>query len=96
MKRMKEVTIIVEAAIEEALISEVKKLGATGYTAWEARGEGHHGARRGDWEQSRNVCVKVVCDPALAGRIVKRLTEAYSRHYAMVVYLNDVDVAGTE
>ena len=47
--------VITEAAIERALIADLRRLGAMGYTVNEVRGGGSTGERSGEWEAERSV-----------------------------------------
>lgn len=90
------ITIITEASLESLLIEDLKSLGAHGYTIWEARGEGTRGVRSGDWDQSRNICLKVICEEETAQSIAAHLFEHYYSNYAMVIYIVDVQVLRPE
>ena len=43
-----------------------------------------------------NIRIEIVCDPALAERVAIRLRERYYDHYAMILFLHDVDVLRPE
>lgn len=92
MERRKLLTIVTESNIESLVTDDLKRLGARGYTACDAWGEGARGARKAEWEQNRNVRIEVVCDDTTAKAITEHLTKTYYDHYAMVVYLSDVEV----
>jgi hypothetical protein len=94
--KRKQLSIITEAAIESRLISDIKKLGAHGYTICDARGEGTRGVRAADWEGSRNIYIQVICDAETADRIARHLSETYYDYYAMVMTLIDVEVMRPE
>ena len=85
-------TVITEASLERRLIEDLRELGAKGYTITDARGQGHRGKRAQDWELSGNIRLEVICDAALAERLVAQLRERYYDHYAMILYLLDVEV----
>ena len=89
-------TIIAEAALERALIAEVREAGGGGYTISEVRGGGGSGERAGDWEGDRSVEFRVICDEALAGRIADRVMARYAPHYSLVLYLTEVGVRRAE
>jgi nitrogen regulatory protein PII len=88
---LKLVTIIAEGFLEEKLIREVKKLGAKGYTVTPARGEGSRGVRASEWEGG-NIRLECIVSQAVAEKIVARLTEVYFTNYAVIAYLQDVQV----
>lgn len=44
------VTIITERIFRDDIITDIKELGATGYTLTDTTGEGSRGVRASDWE----------------------------------------------
>jgi hypothetical protein len=89
-------TIVTEAVLERELLAEFDALGVRGYTITDARGKGGRGRRQSDWTQEGNVRIEIVCEPALAERVAMRLRERYYEHYAMILFLQDVDVLRPE
>lgn len=89
-------TVVTEASLERRLVEDLKELGARGWTITEARGQGHRGKRALDWEHGGNIRLEVICDAALADRIVAHLREIYYDHYAMVLFVHDVEVLRPE
>jgi hypothetical protein len=89
-------TIVTETALERELLAEFDALGVRGYTITDARGKGGRGRRQSDWTQQGNVRIEIVCDPELAERIAARLRERYYEHYAMILFMQDVDVLRPE
>lgn len=92
---LKLITIITEAFLEEKLVREVKKLGASGYTLSPARGEGSRGVRASEWEGG-NVRLEVVASPQVAERILERLAEVYFPSYAVIAFTQTVEVVRGE
>ncbi|BCW97928.1 MAG: hypothetical protein KatS3mg024_0755 [Armatimonadota bacterium] len=86
------VTIITEALLEEELTQRLVELGATGYTISDTRGRGHRGIRDAGWEHGANIRVEVLCEEEVARRIAAFLVENYYRDYAMVVFIDTVEV----
>jgi len=86
------VTIVTEAALERALVTELEALGVKGFTITDARGKGSRGTRQSDWVQEGNIRVEVVCDPALADRIAGHVRDKFYANYAMILFLQDVSV----
>jgi nitrogen regulatory protein PII len=86
------VTIVTEAALERMLLAELDALGARGYTVTDARGKGGRGMRQSDWTQEGNIRVEVICEAALAERIATRVREKFYDHYAMILFMQDVQV----
>lgn len=89
--RLKLVTIVAEAVLEKRLVEEIRRLGAKGYTVTDARGEGARGLRTMDWE-GKNVRLETIVSEEVAERILTRLQEAYFPHYAVIAYVENVEV----
>jgi nitrogen regulatory protein PII len=81
------VTIVTEATLERALVTELETLGIRGFTITDARGKGSRGLRQSDWAQAGNIRV-----PAVADRIAARVREKFYDHYAMILFMQDVSV----
>ncbi|HSO07801.1 MAG TPA: DUF3240 family protein [Pelomicrobium sp.] len=96
LARRKLLTIVCEANLERELGRDLLRLGAHGYTAIEAHGRGSRGERDAAWGPSANVRVEVVCDDAVAERIMQHVRAVYLAHYAVVMYLTDVEVLRPE
>jgi len=86
------VTVITEANLERDLVRELDALGIAGYTVSDARGRGDQGLRASHWGHSSNIRVEIVCDTSLAERVLARLREKYYAHYAIVMWVVDVEV----
>lgn len=93
--RLRKVSVIAEAVLEERLLRELHQLGARGHTILEARGEGSRGVRAAEWE-GKNVQIDVLVSPEVADRIIEHVAQHYFQHYAVVVYLMEVDVVRGE
>lgn len=90
------ITIITEAVLESGLSKVLEDLGAKGYTIFDVRGKGHQGSRAGDWKESANIQIEVVCNTELADDITETLAEQYFDDYAMIVYRSPVSVIRSE
>ncbi len=89
-------TVVTEAALESAIRRDLKQLGARGYTITDARGSGDRGVRNASWESSSNIRIEVVCSSDTATKISDHLQQHYYAHYAMIIYLADVEVLRPE
>ncbi len=96
LKKRKLVTIVTEAILESILIPDMKNLGVHGYTVTEARGEGARGVRSADWRYSQNIRIEVICDEKTADRIIEHVTANYYKNYAMILFLQEVEVTRPE
>lgn len=85
-------TIITEAALENTLIRDIERLGATGYTITDARGKGTQGVRNAGWEANSNIRIEIICDIETAKNIATHLRERYYNDYAMTIFVVDVGV----
>jgi nitrogen regulatory protein P-II 2 len=85
-------TIITEAAIERSLVADCRRFGAHGYTVLDVRGGGLGGEREGAWEADRTIEMQVVCGADVAERIAEYVLAQYAPHYAVSLYLSDVQV----
>lgn len=90
--RRKLLTIICESELEKKLGDDVMRLGAHGYTVTEARGRGVGGERDAAWSPSANIRMEVICEASVADNIAAHLRLSYFEHFAMVLYMSDVDV----
>jgi hypothetical protein len=88
---LKLVTIVAEEAIAARLIDDIRRLGASGYTVSEARGEGSRGMRHGRVGEV-NVRIETVVGPETAGRIMAMLAERYFPSHATIAWTADVEV----
>jgi len=88
---LKLVTIVAEEAIAQRLIDDIRRLGASGYTASEARGEGSRGKRMGRVGEV-NLRIETVVSATVADRIFERLAEHYFPHHATIAWTSDVTV----
>lgn len=89
-------TIVTEAALEGTLVRDLERLGAHGYTITDARGKGHRGVRDADWQASANIRLEVLCAADTAQTITAHLREHYYQHYAMILFVGDVEVLRPE
>lgn len=90
------VTVITESNLERDLIKEIEALGVVGYTITDARGRGDRGLRASHWGHSSNIRVEIACDTPLAEKLLARLHEKYYEHYAMIMWVQDVEVLRPE
>lgn len=92
LTKRKLVTIIAESALEAAIIKDIKRLGARGYTQVDSRGAGDRGVRKGDWDQDRNVLIQTICSEDRAHTIMSFIFEQYCDDYAIITYATDIEV----
>lgn len=88
---LRKVTIVAEAFLEERLLREIREHGARGFTLTEARGEGSRGVRASEWE-GRNLRLETLVTDEVADRILAHVAEVYFPHFAVVAWIEDVEV----
>lgn len=89
-------TIVTEQRIEKEIIPIAKSLGAHGYTATDARGEGSRGVRSGSWDETGNVRIEIVCENDVAERIAEKLKKDFYANYAMILFMTDIQTIRDE
>lgn len=88
---LRKVTIVAEAFLEERLLQEVRERGARGFTVGQVRGEGSRGERASEWE-GRSVRIEALVSSEVADRILTYLAEHYFPNYAVIAWLEEVEV----
>ena len=89
-------TVITEAVIEESLLRDLEKLGVRGYTVLDARGRGSRGVRDGAFDMAANIRIEVICSRPVAESAVKHMQAHYYANYAMMTFLQDVEILRPE
>lgn len=92
---LKCLTIIAEALLEDRLLRDLREAGVSGFTITEARGEGSRGIRASEWE-GKNIKVETLVSPAVCDRLLERLSEHYFPKFAVVAYVETVEVVRGE
>ena len=93
--RLKRVTVVAEAVVEQNLLKDLLAEGASGYTVTKTEGRGSRGVRASDWE-GRNVKVETIVRPEIADKILALLAEKYFKHFAVIAYVDEVEVVRGE
>lgn len=93
--KLKLVTIIAEAILEERLLRELVQLGARGYTVGAARGEGTRGIHAIDWE-GQSVRIETLVGAATAERIMAHVAAHYFADYSLIIYTVEAEVLRSE
>lgn len=89
-------TVITESAIEETLLKDLEKLGVSAYTVSDARGRGGRGVRDAMWGEVSNIRLEVICTRVLAESVLVHIQNHYYANYAMVAFLQDVEIIRPE
>lgn len=88
-------TIVAEAALEQRLIADLKRLGASGYTASHVRGEGRTGRHLQDLT-GPSVELETIVTDDVAEAILAHVGAAYFEKFAVVAWLTPVSVLRPE
>jgi nitrogen regulatory protein P-II 2 len=88
---LKLVTIVAETVLESYLKDDLKRLGAKGYTLTRCEGQGDRGVRVSDVEGG-NIKLETIVSPEVAEAILLHLSGRYFKHYAVIAYLENVEV----
>lgn len=89
------ITIIAEPVLEDRLVHDLRRLGASGYTISDTRGEGSRGVRASD-PPGVSIRIEVVASPEVTDRILDRLAAEYFPHYAVIAWLSEARVVRGE
>ena len=89
------ITIIAEALLEDRLVRDVKTCGAKGYTITQAHGEGTRGVRASQWEGG-NIKLETIVSQTVADTILEMVTVKYFQYFAVIAYLETVQVVRGE
>jgi nitrogen regulatory protein P-II 2 len=92
---LKLVTIVAEAVLEDRLVRDLGAAGARGHTVTTVRGHGSRGVRASDWEGG-NVRIEVIVSDEVSGRVLDLLAERYFPNYAVVAWVENVQVVRGE
>ncbi len=85
-------TIVTESVVEPTLLRELERMGVKGYTVSDARGMGSRGARDAAWQELANIRIEIICARAQAEEVLEHLQTRYFKDYAMVSFLQEVEV----
>jgi nitrogen regulatory protein P-II 2 len=89
------VTIIAEPVLEPRITQELRRLGATGFTVVEGRGQGSRGLHAAEIP-GINVRIETIVPPEVADRIVEYISKQYFTDYEVIAYLSEVQVVRGE
>jgi nitrogen regulatory protein P-II 2 len=92
---LKLVTIIAEPVLESRLTSELRRLGATGWTVVEGRGEGSRGIHAAEIP-GINIRIESIVTPTVAQAITQHMATHYFADYEVIAYVSDVLVVRSE
>lgn len=85
------VTIIAEPVLEPRITQELRRLGASGFTVVEGRGQGSRALHAAEIP-GINVRIETIVPTDVADRIVEYIAQHYFTDYEVIAYLSDVSV----
>lgn len=88
---LKLVTIVAERILKDRIVADVLGAGARGFTITDAYGKGSRGVRASEWE-GPDVRIEVVVSQEVADRIMTHVSTTYFKHYAVIAYMQTVEV----
>ena len=89
-------TIVTESALENTVVKALDAFGAKGHTISDARGKGSRGVRNAGWDASANIRIEVIGDSEMIREIAQHLQINYYDDYAMILFMQDVQVLRPE
>ena len=92
---MKRIVIIGDNTVEYRLLTEIRNLGASGYTCYAVHGQGARGVRPRHAEPG-NTKIEVIASPDVAQKILEHVSLHYFDNYAMIAFIDDVEVLRAE
>lgn len=93
--RMKRISLIGDNTVQYRILKEVQEFGASGYTWYPASGQGERGVRPRHAEPP-NAKIEIIATPELAQQILEHVAKNYFDKYAMIAFLDDVEVVRGE
>ena len=85
------VTIISEPVVSKDIVLLAKKLGASGFTCSEVRGEGSGDKSSGEVPDQK-VKIEIVADSTLAEKLMSDVSAHYFKNYSIIVYSSEIQV----
>jgi nitrogen regulatory protein P-II 2 len=89
------ITVIAEEILENHLVRDLEEAGASGWTVSSAHGRGSRGLRAGA-SGGGNVRIESVVTQEVADRMLERLAEHWFPRYAVVAWVEHVEVVRGE
>jgi nitrogen regulatory protein P-II 2 len=94
---MKRVIIIGDNDLSLRILEEMKAFGTSGYTYYVVHGRGAEThLRRLTKEDPPNIKIEVIATEALAHRILDHVADNYIQKYAMIAFIDSVEVLASE
>ena len=89
------VTVICEPVLSNMILSLIKSMGASGFTATDVRGEGS-GEKNSGEVPNEKVKIEVIADSNLAESLMLEISKTYFENYSIILYAHDIQVIRQE
>ncbi len=93
---VKLLSVTCEILAQKNIIEILKKHEITGYTTYEAEGNGARGLRGQGFKNEKNAKVEVIMREDKVSDIVEEISRTMFANFAIVLYVSDVGVVRTE
>jgi nitrogen regulatory protein PII len=93
---VKLLTIVCEILAQKNVIDILEKHKTSGYTIYEAEGNGAKGVRGKGFKNEKNVKIETILTEKTAEKIIEDILSTLISDFAIIFYLGDVQVARTE
>jgi nitrogen regulatory protein PII len=87
---VKLITIIASSELEQRLETDLRRLGATGYTVSKVEGRGQHGPRTRGIFDIGNIRIETIVTPAAAEAILAHVAEQ-AETFEVLAFVQDVE-----
>jgi nitrogen regulatory protein PII len=88
----KMVQVIANAALESRIKKSITKVGASGYTLFDVRGDGDTGFQSGQLEGETNILFMIVISKKLYEPLVEEFSKYTNKGHHLMVFSSDVEV----
>ncbi len=95
LHKLKLVTIVAETVLQDRITKQLLSWGATGFTVSDTTGKGSRGIRTGDMPGD-NTRIECLVTHEVAVRILTEIAERYFDDYAVVAWVENVEVVRGE
>lgn len=92
----KSVQIIINSTFEANLVRILKKIGVTGYTQLNARGNGNSGVQDGQSDSETNVMFMILLSKKMADTLIDNLQVYRKKGHHILIYTYDAQVLDPE
>lgn len=93
---VKLLTIVCEILAQKNVIEILEEHKVSGYTVYEAEGNGAKGIRGKGFKNEKNVKIETILTQKTAEKVIEAILSTLISDFAIIFYLNDVQVARTE